>query len=121
MTIVSATSFTERPVCRYLFTCLQFTAPAKLAPAEPSNIATPINSVPRLMPEPPCAYAQLLVSPTRLAKSGRLYTNASPAREVTGLQRAADDMAESCASGGRVRLDTRPGAGVDGRDVDAGG
>src|SRR5439155_1145904 len=35
MTMVSATSFTVRPVPRYLFTCLQFTSPAIPSPAVP--------------------------------------------------------------------------------------
>src|SRR5689334_7726541 len=52
-------SFTERPVCRYLLTCLQLTAPAKLEPAVPSDkSATPINSATRLMRGPPCGCAQ---------------------------------------------------------------
>src|SRR2546427_6353408 len=58
--MVWATSDTERPVPRYLFTCLQFTAPANPGPAVPSNSATPITSVPSFIPEPPCACAQPL-------------------------------------------------------------
>src|SRR6266404_4460586 len=56
--MVWATSDTERPVPRYLFTCLQFTVPANPGPAVPSNSATPITSVPSFMGEPPCACAQ---------------------------------------------------------------
>src|SRR5205823_1589757 len=58
--MVWATSDTERPVPRYLFTCLQFTVPANPGPAVPSNSATPIASVPSFMREPPCACAQPL-------------------------------------------------------------
>src|SRR5213593_1577721 len=58
--MVWATSDTERPVPRYLFTCLQFTVPANPEPAVPSNSATPITSVPSFMSEPPCACAQPL-------------------------------------------------------------
>src|SRR5205814_7947906 len=58
--MVWATSDTERPVPRYLFTCLQFTVPANPEPAVPSNSATPITIVPSFMCEPPCACAQPL-------------------------------------------------------------
>src|SRR2546426_11027132 len=58
--MVWATSDTERPVPRYLFTCLQFTVPANPGPAVPSNSPTPITSVPSFMREPPCACAQPL-------------------------------------------------------------
>src|SRR5947209_8818099 len=58
--MVWATSDTERPVPRYLFTCLQFTVPANPGPAVPSNSVPPITSVPSFMREPPCACAQRL-------------------------------------------------------------
>src|SRR2546425_348659 len=58
--MVWATSDTERPVPRYLFTCLQFTVPANPGPAVPSNSATPITIVTSFMREPPCACAQPL-------------------------------------------------------------
>src|SRR5947208_14661384 len=58
--MVWATSDTDRPVPRYLFTCLQFTVPAHPGPAVPSNSPTPITSVPSFMREPPCACAQPL-------------------------------------------------------------
>src|SRR5438094_251441 len=57
ITIVSAPSFTERPVARYLFTCLQLTA-ARPEPAIPSSKPAPITTIPSFMREPPCADAR---------------------------------------------------------------
>src|SRR5947208_1749833 len=55
--IVSATSFTERPVARYLLTCLQLTA-ARPEPAIPRSKPAPITAIPSFMREPPCADAR---------------------------------------------------------------
>src|SRR5262249_62177438 len=54
ITMVSATSFTERPVARYLFTCLQLTA-APPEPAIPRSKPVPITTIPNFMRDPPCA------------------------------------------------------------------
>src|SRR5689334_17269912 len=91
ITIVCATSLTERPVARYLFTCLQFTLPAKLAPAVPSNIATPIASVPRLMLEPPLRLRAAWCSePTLPAGIRGVYTNVPTARKVMVYGKCVD-------------------------------
>src|SRR3989442_1288989 len=78
--MVWATSDTERPVPRYLFTCLQFTVPANPGPAVPSNSATPITSVPSFMREPPCACAQPLDA-DRAARGTPSACIATPLRE----------------------------------------
>src|SRR5205809_132705 len=78
--MVWATSDTERPVPRYLFTCLQFTVPANPGPAVPSNSATPITSVPSFMREPPCACAQPLDA-DRAARGTPSDCIATPRRE----------------------------------------
>src|SRR5437867_8415281 len=78
--MVWATSDTERPVPRYLFTCLQFTVPANPGPAVPSNSATPITSVPSFMREPPCACAQPLDA-DRAARGTPSGCIATPLRE----------------------------------------
>src|SRR5207248_1497516 len=78
--MVWATSDTERPVPRYLFTCLQFTVPANPGPAVPSNSATPITSVPSFMREPPCACAQPLDA-DRAARGTPSGCIATPRRE----------------------------------------
>src|SRR2546425_12608189 len=78
--MVWATSDTERPVPRYLFTCLQFTVPANPGPAVPSNSATPITSVPSFMGEPPCACAQPLDA-DRAARGTPSGCIATPVRE----------------------------------------
>src|SRR5207247_4682453 len=78
--MVWATSDTERPVPRYLFTCLQFTVPANPGPAVPSNSATPITSVPSFMREPPCACAQPLDA-DRAARGSPSDCIATPRRE----------------------------------------
>src|SRR5262249_41011846 len=49
MTMVSATSFTDRPVCRYLFTCLQFTSAATPSVAVPSTRVPPSTRIPNRM------------------------------------------------------------------------
>src|SRR5262249_26540155 len=81
MTMVSATSFTDRPVCRYLFTCLQFTSAATPSVAVPSTKVPPSTRIPNRM------RASLRVSnarsPCPLVASGGAYTNAAPARKVT--------------------------------------
>src|SRR2546428_580112 len=78
--MVGATSDTERPVPKYLSTCLQFTAPATRGPAVPSNSATPITSVPSFMREPPCACAQPLDA-DRAARGTPSGCIATPRRE----------------------------------------
>src|SRR5437867_638497 len=78
--MVWATSDTDRPVPRYLFTCLQFTVPANPGPAVPSNSATPITSVPSFMGEPPCACAQPLDA-DRAARGTPSGCIATPLRE----------------------------------------
>src|SRR5437867_7154059 len=78
--MVWATSDTERPVPRYLFTCLQFTVPANPGPAVPSNSATPITSVPSFMREPPCACSQPLDA-DRAARGTPSACIATPLRE----------------------------------------
>src|SRR4029077_14187468 len=54
ITMVSATSFVERPVCRYLLTCLQLTSPASPLTAVASTRVPPSVRIPiRIVP--PCA------------------------------------------------------------------
>src|SRR6058998_163490 len=104
--MVWATSDTERPVPRYLFTCLQFTVPANPGPAVPSNSATPITSVPSFMGEPPCACAQPLDA-DRAARGTPSGCIATPRREGK-LRRPAPSLAPPV-------LDTGRGPGVDRR------
>src|SRR2546422_1272498 len=78
--MVWATSDTERPVPRYLFTCLQFTVPANPGAAVPSNSATPITSVPSFMRAPPCGGGQPLDA-DRAARGTPSGCIATPRRE----------------------------------------
>src|SRR5262249_48786200 len=111
ITIVSATSFTERPVCRYLFTCLQFTAPPKLEPADPSDSsATPTTSVTRLMRGPPCGCTQL--SCANDAASGNPAGSIPTVRRQGKLRRSGAPPAGGSAPA--AGLDTHAPHGVHG-------
>src|SRR5262249_36312942 len=55
--MVSAPSCTERPVVRYLSTCLRLTR-APPEPAIPRSKPVPITTIPNFMRDPPCADAR---------------------------------------------------------------
>src|SRR5579885_250054 len=109
ITIVSATSDTDRPVCRYLSTCLQFTVPATLPDPMASSTAAPIVSVVRLMAQPSlCALAS---GRCRTRHCAPAYINARQAGKVPLLDTRAVrgvDRRSSCAPSLRSRSFRRP-------------
>ena len=92
-TMVSATSFTDRPVCRYLLTCLQFTSPAIRRP--PRAPGSPRAPGLRFAFVPPCACTIRAIP----------YAHSSHERPIPNPQRRS----KSYAPGTSRSLRARPG------------